>query len=69
MAHGWTPERRKKQSEAIRQWQPWSKATGPRTDEGKSKASQNAYRGGIRPLMRRIGVSLQKQRETLKLVS
>ncbi len=42
---GWTPERRAKQAEAIRQWQPWGRATGPRTDEGKAKSSRNADKG------------------------
>jgi hypothetical protein len=39
---GWTPERRAKQAAAIRQWQPWSKSTGPRTPLGKSIASSNS---------------------------
>jgi hypothetical protein len=68
MANGWTPERRKKQSEAIRQWQPWNKATGPRTDEGKAITSQNAFKGGHRPLIRAVAALLRDQRETLKLV-
>lgn len=68
MANGWTPERRKKQSEAIRQWQPWNKSTGPRTAEGKAIASQNAYTGGTRLFMRRIAASLRDQRDALKLV-
>ena len=32
----WTPERRAQQAEAIREWQPWKRATGPRTVEGKA---------------------------------
>jgi hypothetical protein len=38
---GWTPERRAKQAAAIRLWQPWTKATGPRTLLGKSISSRN----------------------------
>ena len=38
----WTPERRAKQAEAIRRWQPWEKATGPRSDAGKAISSRNA---------------------------
>lgn len=38
---GWTPERRARQAEAIRSWQPWNRSTGPRTDAGKATASQN----------------------------
>jgi len=41
----WTPERRAKQAEAIRRWQPWNKSTGPRTDEGKARSSRNADKG------------------------
>lgn len=41
----WTPERRAKQAEAIRRWQPWSKSTGPRTEEGKARSSRNADKG------------------------
>lgn len=41
----WTPERRAKQAQAIRRWQPWSKSTGPRTKEGKARSSRNADKG------------------------
>jgi hypothetical protein len=68
MGNGWTAARRKKQSEAIRQWQPWNKATGPRTDKGKAIASQNAFKGGHRPLIRGIAAVLRDQQETLKQI-
>ena len=45
MANGWTQERRQRQSEAIRRWRPWEQSTGPKTPEGKAKASQNANKG------------------------
>ena len=45
-AKGWTPERRKAQSEKIRQWQPWQHSTGAKTPEGKAISSRNAYKGG-----------------------
>lgn len=48
MANGWTPERRAKQSAMMMQLQPWMKSTGPRTTEGKKRASQNAYKHGGR---------------------
>lgn len=41
----WTPERRARQAELIRAAKPWEKSTGPRTDAGKAKSSQNAYIG------------------------
>lgn len=37
----WTPERRARQAELIRKVKPWLKSTGPRTVEGKAKASEN----------------------------
>lgn len=42
---GWTPERRAKQAEAIKRWQPWRQSTGPRTEEGKARSSRNADKG------------------------
>lgn len=41
----WTPERRARQAEAIRDWAPWKHSTGPRSTEGKARASRNADRG------------------------
>lgn len=52
MTNGWTPERRARQAELIRQWRPWEKSTGPKTEAGKRVTSQNAYKGGIEPLVR-----------------
>lgn len=46
--NGWTPERRKRQSELIQQSRPWERATGPRTSEGKARAAQNGARGATR---------------------
>ncbi len=48
MTHGWTPERRKKQAEAIQRWKPWEKAKGPRTVQGKKISRMNAYKHGMR---------------------
>ncbi|MCP9759297.1 hypothetical protein EGI20_08245 [Aquitalea sp. S1-19] len=46
-ANGWTPERRAKQAELIRQWRPWEKSTGPTSEAGKANSSGNATRHGL----------------------
>jgi len=46
--NGWTAERRKRQSESIKRWQPWRKSTGPKTAKGKAIVARNAYRHGFR---------------------
>lgn len=61
MANGWTPERKARQAELIRRWRPWEQSTGPRTDEGKAKASANAYKGGKRPMFRELARVLREQ--------
>jgi hypothetical protein len=54
MATPWSSERRARQAELIRHWRPWEHATGPRTPDGKAKASGNAYRGGHREKLREL---------------
>ena len=54
MANGWTPERRARQAELIRQWRPWEKSTGPKSLEGKAKVLRNAFKGGEREVLREI---------------
>ncbi|OYZ58848.1 MAG: hypothetical protein B7Y21_01630 [Hydrogenophilales bacterium 16-61-112] len=66
MANGWTPERQARQSELIRQWQPWAKSTGPKTIEGKSTVSQNAFKGGWREQMRELAKALREHRNGLE---
>jgi hypothetical protein len=44
----WTEEERKRQSELIRASKPWLRSTGPKTAEGKARASRNAYKHGFR---------------------
>ena len=61
MANGWTPERRARQAELIRQWRPWEQSTGPRSAEGKAAAARNAWTGGIRPLLRELAEELREQ--------
>ena len=66
---GWTPERRKKQSEAIRRWKPWSKSTGPKSLEGKAVVAGNAWTGGhwvkLRQAIKALNQIMRKQRDGL----
>jgi hypothetical protein len=57
----WTPERRAKQSQAIRQWKPWDKSTGAKTPEGKAVVSRNAFKGGHRPYLRQLAKDLAEE--------
>lgn len=41
----WTPDRRARQAEIIRETKPWKNSTGPKTPEGKARSSRNAYAG------------------------
>ena len=68
MANGWTPERRARQAELIRHWQPWTGSTGPRTAEGKAKAAMNRYRGGTREMLRALRRALREQAEYVDVV-
>lgn len=54
MSNGWTPERRARQAELIRQWKPWAKSTGPRSHDGKERVSRNAWTGGHRAQLREL---------------
>ena len=59
----WTPERRAKQAEAIRRWQPWNNSTGPRTEEGKSNSSRNADKGKAEFAARILDLRLRVRRD------
>lgn len=48
MSNGWTEERRQKQAERCRANKPWKNSTGPKTDIGKTRASLNAFKHGMR---------------------
>ena len=63
----WTPAERQRQAELIRQWQPWQHSTEAKTDEGKARASRNAYNGGTRQLLREINLCLREQRIALNV--
>src|SRR3546814_9570194 len=66
MSHGWTPERRAKQAEAIHRWKPWQESTGPKSPEGKERVSRNGWKGGTRPMLRELARLLRDQRETME---
>jgi hypothetical protein len=48
--NGWTPERRKRQSETIKRWKPWEQSTGAKTNQGKEKSKMNALKHGARSI-------------------
>lgn len=62
----WTPARRKRQADLIRQWRPWEKSTGPQTIDGKARAARNAYKGGTRPAIRVLGHLLSENGRELR---
>jgi hypothetical protein len=68
MSNGWTAERRARQSALIRQWRPWDKSTGPKSDAGKAKVARNPDKGGTRPMLRELVKVLREQVETLKRI-
>lgn len=51
MAGKWTEERRKAAAERCRAQKPWKKSTGPKTPEGKVRASLNAFKTGNHSLV------------------
>jgi hypothetical protein len=76
MANGWTPERRARQAALIRNWKPWEQSTGPRSEEGKARASRNGDQGGewrverenLRALKAEVAELLRQQRDLLRRV-
>ncbi len=64
---GWPPERRKRQAEIIRETKPWTKSTGPKTEEGKEKVKMNAYKHGWRGAkVREFEALLRAQNQFIK---
>jgi hypothetical protein len=51
-AKRWSPEARLKQSAKIKDWQPWTKSTGAKTEQGKATSSLNACKGYHRAIYR-----------------
>lgn len=75
-ARVWTEEQRQRQREAIQRWKPWSQSTGPKSPEGKVKASRNgdpgwmwsAERAEVRALRKQVNDLLKEHRELMRLV-
>ena len=70
---GWSPERRARQAALIRNWAPWRRSTGPKTEAGKARCSKNALRHGLRSGARirelqRIRYVLRLSAENIKRV-
>lgn len=65
----WTPERRARQAEAIRDWAPWTRSTGPVTAQGKARASRNADQGvaANRRIMRALSQALDRHMNAVRL--
>jgi len=64
--NGWTLDRRKRQSIIIRAWKPWEQSTGPVTENGKAEVSKNAYKGAVRPSLRKVAKVLVAHSRYLK---
>ena len=68
-AAGWTPERRKRQSEAIRRWKPWKQSTGPKSLEGRAVVARNAWTGGhwleLRQAVKELNQAMREQKGRL----
>ena len=66
--NGWNSERKARQAALIRHWRPWEQSTGPKTEAGKARVARNAFKGGVRPLLRELGRALQEQQEQLNRI-
>lgn len=63
----WTPERRARQAELIRQWQPWEKSTGPKTEAGKAASRRNACKpDSFKRLLREYRAQLRELEQATK---
>lgn len=64
----WTEAAKAAQREAIKRWQPWAKSTGPKTAEGRRRASLNARKVGHQSIksIRTLRAALQAQSRGLR---
>lgn len=65
MPRSWSPTQRARQAALIRRWRPWEQSSGPKTPEGKAKASRNAFKGGLRGQLRVLASLLRQQERRL----
>lgn len=56
-------ERRQRQAQLIKQWQPWQHSTGAKTIDGKAKVSRNAFKGGLRAILKDAAKYLRDQKQ------
>nr|AWD72386.1 hypothetical protein pW9NP1_p007 [Polaromonas sp. W9N] len=67
MATHWSSERRARQAELIRTWQPWAKSTGPKSPAGRQRVGRNAFKGGywlqLRELSKMVNAECRQARE------
>ena len=70
MKNGWTPERRKRQSEAIMRWKPWQQSTGPKSPAGRAVVARNAWTGGegvkLREAIKALNLAMREQHSWIK---
>lgn len=69
MENGWTVERRNRQAKLIQNWKPWRYSTGPTSSKGKAKVAHNAWKGGFRPLLRRLAATIDQLPDALNRAS
>ena len=62
----WIAEERLRQSQLIRNWQPWNKSTGAITAQGKARSSQNAFKHGFSKLEKEMRSLLKQQEQFLE---
>ena len=55
-----TAEHRALRAKLIRQWKPWGKSTGPKSAAGKVRVSRNAYKGGMRAILKEVRALLRE---------
>ena len=63
MSYCRTPQHRRLRAELIRKWKPWEKSTGPKTEQGKSRVSRNAFKGGWREQLGGLRRALRQQKQ------